>query len=172
MNATDGTNQLTNTTYDTNLSSTAATASPESLTSDQTWLSVGTLVPLTAFGTFFVLILIAVRRDHKMFAGPYYTYLVNICIAELLALHYYGTYGSACIILGGCPVPLAVDQVVSSISWVLWYMEFIGDTMIGIDRFVAICFFKHYEDIFTPGVVKIASRLSTISNTRCLECSA
>lgn len=93
---------------------------------------------------FYVLI-----KHNQQFRGSFYKFLFCLGIAETYGLLYYGFYGAFCTLLSTCPLNDAANIIFTALSWVFYFTEFSFHVAISVDRFVAICFFQHYEFIFT-----------------------
>lgn len=88
-------------------------------------------------------------KHRNLFNSSFYKLIFSLGIAETFGLFYYGFYAAFCTALRTCAIHDALNQVLTTFSWICYYAEFSFHTAISADRILAICFYQHYETIVT-----------------------
>src|SRR5689334_1541403 len=84
------------------------------------------------------LIFTVTYKNRKEFSGPYYTYMVSAGIADLLFTSNYGLWGSLCNLIGFCPGPILLNNMVQSLTQIGKTVELMTDLVVAIDRACAV----------------------------------
>lgn len=109
----------------------------------------------------YVFLMFVIVKNKKLRENPFYFLSLNLGIGEILYLLSFSFYGI--FVLGaGNPFEFSwiINEIFSFVETMGFYNQLFMMNILAVNRYIAVCWFKFYSDIFTKKFIKILIILS------------